>query len=301
MRRQNWTNARVLLVRPRISSSARGSGILNPHRTPGSGGYGGAGRKGYSAVSALRRLSLPSACTLALLLTLTLSSGRTAAGVDRQVLQYKVYYLGMRVGELALSARDSTSPEGEALRVVHVRMKTRSVAGALFPIENEYRVVYNSRSNNLRLVQKRIQQKNLSGRWILRYEGQRVTLQRRSSPEEHETWRVEPPVLDVISILDLLTRIRCRDSTLTVQVDEEGVPMRAQLRVFRSAKARFASAVFRPAGESNRSWKTDILTNRFSKSGAVLRVEFGESDPHLPVLIQYSLGPSMATAKLIRE
>ena len=211
-------------------------------------------------------------------------------------LRFKVYYLGMRVGDLRLQARDSTTDSGRRLRLVHLHSRTGRLAGALFSVKNEYTVLYDPASLQLLRVTKSIRQSNVSHRVVIEYSGSRATL------HDHVTrrWTTPGPALDVVALMDVLLRVRARDTTFTVPLDQEAAPMKAWVRVYSGREGRFATAVVRKSGPKTRRWKTDLLTNRFSKAGARLEVRF-RKDESAPYQLRYSLGPAMATARLVDD
>ncbi len=211
-------------------------------------------------------------------------------------LRFRVHYLGMRVGSLQIQARDSTTAAGVNLRVVRLYSKTARLAGALFSVENRYTVVYDPAERRLLSITKSIRQSNVSHRVVIQYSGQHATLHNATT----RRWDTSGPVLDIVSLLDVLLRFHPTDTTFTVALDQEAAPMKAWVRIYSGAKGRFATAIVRNAGKKSRHWKTDLLTNRFSKEGARLELRFRPGQT-VPYLLRYSLGPAMATAKLITK
>jgi len=211
-------------------------------------------------------------------------------------LHFSVHYLGMRVGSLRIQAWDSTATSGTRLRVVHLYSKTARLAGAVFGVEDSYTVVYDPVQLRVLSIAKSIRQSNLTHDVVIEYADEHATLHN----EVTRRWNTPGPVLDVVSLMDVLLRVRAPDTTFTVPLDQEAAPMKAWARVYSGEKGRFATAIVRKAGKKLRHWKTDLLTNRFSKEGARLELRFrtGETAPYQ---LRYSLGPAMATAKLVTK
>jgi|GEM_PF-4893683 hypothetical protein len=213
--------------------------------------------------------------------------------------RFRVHYLGMSAGELTFTARDSLLPQGERVRVVQVEMRTASLPSTLFLIDNTYRAIYSPERLQLIAIQKRVRQRNLEGEWRIRYSGTEAVLRRLGQQADSARWSPGSACLEVICLMDFLLHLRHPDTTFTVPVDEEAAPMEAQVRIFRDHERSYALALFRQRGPSSRRWRTDLLTNRFSKTGARLEIYFDPQRPNVPKTVRYSLGSSMATAELI--
>ncbi|MDZ7372889.1 MAG: hypothetical protein ONB23_02870 [candidate division KSB1 bacterium] len=229
------------------------------------------------------------------------AAGEGSPASKSRTWRYQVHYLGMGVGELTVTVSDTVVVNGKRARAVRITMNTGRLASTVFAVQNSYIAVYFPENRHLHAVTKRIHQRNLTGEWEIHYAERQAKLIRPAQSSTPQEWAVSSPCLDVVSLLDLLVNIRHPDTSFTVAIDQEAVPMEAQVRVFRDHERSYALAVFRPAGPSRRTWKTDLLTSRFSRAGARLEVYFDARRPDLPRTIRYSLGTSMATAEWVER
>ncbi len=211
---------------------------------------------------------------------------------EGEKLIFHLRYLNMHVATLKFRLQH-TENEGDVFRL-RVDAIATPTAKKLFPVDNHYLTVF-QRANFLPvLVEKKINQKNVQYQRTQNFFHQKNV----AVVDSCFNYEIPAPCFDYFSMLYFL-RFSGWDSTAQKKIYLDGEFIVSQVRVeflpdtvsvkipageFSAIKVHL---LFKSINKQKRPWKTDLLTNRLTKSGSDVIIFLSADAKRLPLKIVY--------------
>ena len=219
----------------------------------------------------------------------------------QEELEFGMRYNGLETAKATLMASFSRNGEQAHLQW-HVR--TRPFYDLLFPIDNLYESWLDVTSGQLIRSRKRIEQKNIRQSLDITYNAEKNV----AFSDQNISWPSCANRLDLLTLLFFLrTRSMHTGDSLVINLDIESQLWQATGRVERADERSMAQLgadqtitfKLKPLAEMTpRSWKTDLLTHRISRSSSRVTV-FRRTMPRVDlVLLQFGTPGSSVEMRL---
>jgi len=216
-----------------------------------------------------------------------------------ETLNYSMQLHGLPAAHTQLSC------EGTAAISLSAAIHTNALTSLMFRIHNHYLTTIDGQGQPLE-YRKQIDQRNLTQDLSIRYDHTRQS----AATAEAKQWAITPGSLNLFA---LLYRLRCTNwqtgAKVAFDLDIESQAWRAVCVSSRvdgrtiagMAAEEMIDITFEAAGAVQpRPWKTDLLTNRITRSGRLL-VLLGPAPDRLPLLLQFGEGANRVEMKLTRH
>ena len=246
-------------------------------------------------------------CFFFLLLLLSAVHGQeeaAAKGIDSEKLKFHLNYLRMNVATLEFQFEKRT-PEKKAVALTIEAQSSRAV-NSLFYVNNCYELILNEANFLPRFVRKTINQKNVDYLRIQRFDHQ----QGKVAVDDTFQYDVPEPCYDYFSMLYFL-RFGVADTSSMVNFYLDGEFVISHVKAVFSRDTReievsggkfTATEVkleFSSYRKEKRPWKTDLLTNRLTKSGSEVLIFLSADARRLPLKIIYRNSWTRTTMELV--
>jgi hypothetical protein len=209
-----------------------------------------------------------------------------------------------RMGVAAAEAQITCSANAPDTLLISANIQTSFLINLFFPIHNLYQTYIERNTGSVLGISNFIKQKNISHTLSVRYDrnqGQAFGSngQQWSAPAESQTlfamlYQLRHLAVEagdsVTCLLDVESQL-CRISGRLHSGDAVDGP-------FSDLPVREVVLQFRPEHGDLRGWKTDLLTNRMSRSHTQLLVRLGPRPESLPLWIQVGEGKGSVIMKL---
>ncbi|NOZ61926.1 MAG: DUF3108 domain-containing protein [Calditrichaeota bacterium] len=239
---------------------------------------------------------LPSSiCFFFLLTQFSFAFGQTADAATLLVpesLEFHLKYFNMHVATLTFHLTDAAEADDSYLLTVDA--KSASTANKLFPVDNRYELSFAKANFLPSFAKKKIIQKNVRYQRFLKFNHAAGEV----AVDDTFHYAVPEPCFDYFSMLYFL-RFSVPDSSQTTRLFLDGefivsevivasLPDTVRISV---PAGKFAATQmkleFVKRNNQKRPWKTDLLTNRLTKSGSNVSVYFSADSRRLPLKITY--------------
>ena len=202
-------------------------------------------------------------------------------------LHYDVKFNGL---ETASSQLECTAPDSEHILITW-SLKSRSLYRMFFHVNNEYQTLVDVKTWLPDWVSKEVKQKNINQKMKTSYDRQNLT----AVTDNGLQWPVTDHCMDLLSML-YNTRLQLIENvdSLNYIIDLESHIWQINGKVDDKVVYTFSPAL--PIVD--RSWKTDLMTNRISRPTTILTVQFGPSPEYLPEQLLFDNGDSTVEMRL---
>jgi len=217
-------------------------------------------------------------------------------------------YLGLPSAQAEftlLRMHDSTS-FANTLKFV-AKVKTTGISDAIFKIRNRYETLIDELSGLPLTSKKEIVQPNLKQTLAIQFDQQR----KLASSSNGNSWTIPANCYDLFSMLYALRRSQPKgEDSIRFNIDvesqtwlllgraESSGEIRTKMGRIRATHYKFS---FHSSHSSRaREWKTDLLTNRIGKQGALLEIWLGDDSKHLPLKLRFGSGISAVEMNIQR-
>jgi hypothetical protein len=212
---------------------------------------------------------------------------------SHEELNYQIKYLNLSTGSMQLTMLGIKKIDSTMVYHLRIHTETSSIFSSIFNVNNTYECFFDTLSLLPKLITKQIKQKNLSYFLNLKFDQNLHHILMSDSIE----WKIPPACFDFFSMLYFLRKHSFyNNDSLVFFLDSENLTSKCYAWKIGetnisipagSFNAIEIALVMNSLNERPKEWKTDLITNRFTKPDSKITLYFSNDVDQLPLAIRF--------------